>query len=397
MYKGKHLIVAVALALLAQAVLISGLSWAGETDSSLMDEWLKDSGLKWLKGLKFKADFRLRYQGEWWEFTDSDGRECENDRQRGRFRLRLGFTKKYKDDGLEVGFRLASGSSDDPTSTNQTMESNNSKKPVWIDLAYVKYSPPALPGLTFAGGKVKNPFVHTDILWDSDVNMDGLYQSFELSEGTVRPFVTMAQMFLDENKMDADHDSGMLAGQAGIKLKTGGFSAALAAAYYDFDEFEKSYRKAHGNPVDSNGVLAAGDFNVFDLVAQFGVKAGPVPIKVILDWAINTGDDARGDGEFEGKDTALAAHLKVGKCKKKHDWEVKYKFAYIEANAAPGDFCDSDFGHANRKGHKLSVGYQPFKKASLHLTGLMTEPKDVLDGAESHRHFTIQADLKVKL
>jgi len=218
-----------------------------------------------------------------------------------------------------------------------------------------------LPGITLAGGKVKNPFVHTDILWDSDVNLDGLYQSYELKDGYFRPFVT------------------------------------LAAGYYDFDEYERSFRGTNGNAVDGDGVLAAGDFNIVDVVAELGTKLGGVPVKVIFDYAVNTADDARGASQFEGKDTAIAGHLKIGKCKAKGDWELKYKYAFIEANAVPGDFCDSDFGHANRKGHKLSLGYKPFNKASLHVTGLLTEPKDLLKGQRSLDHFTVQTDLVVKL
>jgi len=397
MYRSRHLIVVAVALLIGAAALSSGLVWAGEHDDGAMDQWVKDHGLTWLQGLKFKADFRLRYQGEWWEYTDSDGKEQDNDRHRGRFRLRFGFTKEYKDEGLKVGFRLTSGSSDDPTSTNQTLEAHYNKKAVWIDLGYIEYTPPNVPGLKLAGGKVKNPFVHTDILWDSDVNMDGLYQSYEWKNGVFTSFVTLAEMFLDENKMDTDHDTGMLACQTGVRFMGDSFSGTLAATCYDFDEYEKSYRGLHGNAVDANGHLAAGDFNLVDLVAELSTNLGKVPVRLIFDYAINTADDSKGASEFEGKDTALAVHLNVGKCKKKGDWQIKYKYAYIEANAVPGDFCDSDFGHANRKGHKLSLGYQPFKKASLHLTGLLTEPKDILQGQRSHDHFTIQADLKVKL
>lgn len=397
MSKYTHLVFVAAALLVGQAVLLAGPCWASEVDSSMIDEWFKDHKLDWLKGLKFSADFRLRHQYENWEYTDANGDEADNDRHRGRIRVRFGFTKSYEDEGLSFGFRLASGSDDEPTSTNQTFEVHYSKKHVWIDLAYAEYCPPMIPGLTLAGGKVNNPFVHTDILWDSDVNMDGLYQSLELGEGELRPFFTLAEMFLDENKMDVDHDTGMLAGQVGLKVKMDVFSAAIGLAYYDFDEYECSYLGAHGNPVNDDGDLAAGDFNVLDVVAEVGAKLGDIPVKLVVDYAVNVAEDAHGASQFEGKDTALAGHLAIGKCKKKGDWEIKYKYAYIEANAVPGDFCDSDFGHANRKGHKLSVGYQPFKKASLHVTGLLTEPKDVLKGAKSYDHLTIQTDLVVKL
>ena len=71
---------------------------------------------KWLDDLKFSGDLRLRYQGECFS-----GRNTKN-RNRARFRLRFGVKKTWLDDQMEVGFRLASGSSDDPTSTNQTFD-----------------------------------------------------------------------------------------------------------------------------------------------------------------------------------------------------------------------------------------------------------------------------------
>jgi len=128
----------VAIILLSQVALLAGVSMASDTDSAVIDKWIKDNNLKWLKGLKFSADFRLRHQYENWEYINSDGDEADNERHRGRLRVRFGFTKKFEEDDLEVGFRLASGSSDDPTSTNQTLEKYHNKKAVWIDLGYAK-------------------------------------------------------------------------------------------------------------------------------------------------------------------------------------------------------------------------------------------------------------------
>ncbi|MFO7902329.1 MAG: putative porin, partial [Pirellulaceae bacterium] len=76
-------------------------------------------------------------------------------RNRARFRLRFGIKKTWLDDQIEVGFRLASGSDDDPTSTNQSFDNFWSTKPVWIDLAYATWRPKAIKGLTVTGGNRK--------------------------------------------------------------------------------------------------------------------------------------------------------------------------------------------------------------------------------------------------
>ena len=76
---------------------------------------------KWLKGLKISGDLRLRYEGQFYK------RDEKRERNRGRFRLRVQLEKEISDE-LLVGFRLASGSSSDATSTNQTFTGAFSEK-----------------------------------------------------------------------------------------------------------------------------------------------------------------------------------------------------------------------------------------------------------------------------
>jgi hypothetical protein len=111
----------------------------------------------WLKGLEYGGDLRLRYEGIY-------NRDDRDDRHRGRFRLRLSFAKKLSDE-LDVVFRLASASGSSITSSNQSFDDAFTKKGIWIDRVYAAFSPKAIPGLELAGGKLKNPFVHTDIVW----------------------------------------------------------------------------------------------------------------------------------------------------------------------------------------------------------------------------------------
>ncbi|KKL12459.1 hypothetical protein LCGC14_2535550, partial [marine sediment metagenome] len=165
-----------------------------EEMAKMMKDILDDAKMQpampaWMKNLTFYGDFRLRYQhdhtngrnGPWG--MAAPGRGQTKDRNRIRMRLRFGFTKTWWDKQLEVGFRLVTGNAttmeleDDqggnilgpnqqawvnpdgatPTSSNQTMSGTFSKKPIWVDLMYAKYKPKWAKGLTFTGGKMKNP------------------------------------------------------------------------------------------------------------------------------------------------------------------------------------------------------------------------------------------------
>ena len=128
---------------------------------SKLEQKQKDTP-QWLSDFKIKGDLRLRN-----EYIANDQGQ-DNNRQRLRFRL--GATTKLNDN-LKIGFGLATGSNDAPTSTNQTLEDQFNEKDLWLDYAYAKYQP--TEWATFIGGKFKSPFFHTDLLWDSDIRFDG--------------------------------------------------------------------------------------------------------------------------------------------------------------------------------------------------------------------------------
>lgn len=305
----------------------------------------------WLEDLKFSGDLRLRYQGECFSGEDRNTK----DRNRARFRLRVGATKTWLDDQMEVGFRLASGSSDDPTSTNQTFDDHFSEKHVWIDLAYARYNPNWLKGFTLVGGKMKNPFVHTDLVWDSDVNPEGVWGRYKHKLGNLEPFAGVGYFVLDES--GGGHDTILVGYQAGLDWKiTKDVKWTVAGTYYDFDHFHTSYRDANGNDVNAAGDLAAGQFHMINLTNKVGFKALGLPMSAYFDWIHNCGDKDSAE-DYDNQNNGYAVGLKVGKNKRKGDWSAGYKYAYIEANATPGAINDSDFGHANRKGHVWGATY----------------------------------------
>ncbi len=124
----------------------------------------------WVKSIKPFGDFRYRY-----ESLDNTGDEVGNKRRRNRIRARLGFKAKVNEEWDAI-FRIASGSTDTPTSTNQTLDGAFESKDLWLDLAYADWHPESYPGLNVYLGKMKNPFYRVgknQLIWYSDVNPEG--------------------------------------------------------------------------------------------------------------------------------------------------------------------------------------------------------------------------------
>ncbi len=337
---------------------------------------------KWLDDLNFSGDLRLRYQGECFS-----GRRRKT-RNRARFRARFGFQKYWLDKQMEVGVRLASGTNDDPTSTNQTFDGYFSEKQIWIDLAYAKYSPNWMKGFTIIGGKMKNPLVCTDLVWDSDVNPEGVWAQYKHKLNSFEPFINAGYFILDES--NRGEDTILVAYQLGFNWKPAkDIKWTFAATYYDFDHYDTSYYQAGGNN-EVGGQLAAGKFHMINLTNKVGFKAFGLPMKAYFDFIHNCGNEDPTPG-YGGQDNGYAVGLKVGKNKKKGNWSASYKYAFIQANATAGALNDSDFGRANRKGHVWGAKYNITDSLTIGGKVFWTEP--VTGANQNQRDVTVQADL----
>jgi hypothetical protein len=323
----------------------------------------------WLDNLKFAGDFRLRYEFNGFNWgKDEDSRK--KDRNRARFRLRFGAVKTWLDDQLEVGFRLGSGQDNDPTSTNQTFTQDFSKKPVWIDLAYAKYTPKDLKGFSITGGKMIKPWIENEIFWDTDVNPEGFWAEYKVAKmGPVEPFVGAGYFIVNES---ADgEDSTMYIAQAGLKADiTKDVKYTVAANYQEWTDYFASGALPRGN---SSPLADIPGLRIFQVTNNLDFPVAGRPMSLFADYAHNCGSGDRAD-DYEGQDNAFAAGIKYGQNKKKGDWSLKYRYALVEANALPGDFVDSDFGFANRKGHVIGGEYNLLDNVTAGVNVFLTQP-----------------------
>lgn len=358
-------------------------------------------GIKDLLGDKFSfsTDLRLRYEGI---YDRQQGKTELADRHRYRVRWRVFGGYKLNDElrfdsmlTTSSGSWFSNGSSSrnwQPGRTsNQTMDDEFNNKDVFIGRIYATYQPKWAPGLDLVGGKFKNTFLHTDIMWDPDVNPEGVYERYQYSGWkTVQPFVQFGQMVVAENNKTAD--AYLFLWQAGADFKLGkDVKLTLAGSYYDWQNLNKSDMSKVDGSSAGNSVGADGnflyDYKLLEGLAFLEFKLGGIPVMLWLDYINNTAGGVPADN-----DTAWSTGFEVGKTKKKGDWAVYFKYAVIDPDAVVGAVADGDFYGANRKGYKVQARYQLFDPWLLAASWFQT---DTQVGAEDSEN-RLQLDMIFK-
>lgn len=352
----------------------------------------------WVGRISLSGDFRLRYQGEYYPDTNfpsfpdvnqilQDGGGSRTDfpllnstidRHRLRYRARLAFEAQLLEQ-VQVGIRLASGDDNGAISTNTTLGGFFDKDDIWIDRAYAEWTP--IKGVSVIGGRMANPFASTDLVWDPDINPEGiaLAVSYPLDDLIVpgKAFATGGYFPLQEREVDPG-DRYMLAGQVGVELTpVEAVSVKLAGAYYEFKNVQGTRNPPDGsrlNDYTAPLVLSQGNslfdlrtdgltslpglasrFELFNVTGSVGY-AGFGDIKVTLtgDYVVNAGFDpseiaARRVGEpgaVIAENEGWQVRLDVGhdEIEKLGDWQVSAAYKRIGTDAVLDIFTDSDFG-----------------------------------------------------
>jgi hypothetical protein len=344
----------------------------------------------WIERTKLSGDARMRYQYE--EQTDRE------DRHRGRMRFRYGFEMKLNDQ-VKVGLRLASGSAD-PASTNQTFHNTFSSKEIWLDRAYLVVRP--VPHLSVTGGKMQNPFYSTDLMWDGDVNLEGVSIHTETPSGFSDLFLTGGVFPLAEYKVNSD-DPVLLGAQGGISARgVIGKKAAVTLSYYNFfnlqdkaiEDVSPAYQKRTNTLEERDGLhyftyaYSVVDANLMFTPLEIPLLNRLAPLTIYGNYLQNVAS------EVEEGNRAWLAGLKLGSVKGPGDFELAYNYREIEKDALPAMINDSDFhgGGTNGKGHKLGAKIGVFERTSLGITYFITEEST----GDPREHNTLQVDFVTK-
>ena len=179
--------------------------------------------------------------------------DTEN-RNRFEVRARIGIDADLGD-GFTLGIRLATGQTDSPVSENQTFGNANnaqggnfSKYALWLDRAYIAYTPQIDPqlNLTLKIGRFDNPFFSTNLIWADDLGFDGIMAtgSYQFDNG-LTPFITAGAFPVENTAFNFDsstapvnypsHDKYLFAAQAGAAYKfSDDYSGKIGVADYIF-------------------------------------------------------------------------------------------------------------------------------------------------------------------
>ena len=358
---------------------------------------------EWLDRIKIDGDLRLRMQADRFDKSNTSPQSLQlnginvnnstKDRQRLRIRGRIGLQAKVNEK-FGAQFRLATGSADDPVSTNATQGNYGNRYTVAIDRAYLYYQPK--PWIRVVGGRMPNPWLHTDLVWDEDLNFDGIYATARrnLFKDNITGFMT-AGVFPIQDVESSDANRGkskwLYGIQGGVEwVQSPRASYKFGIALYDFKNLEGKPNSLNstaqndtspqfrqkgnslvdidndGNPSTQRLALAS-KFREVNLTATADFAAfDPIHVLVALDYVKNIGFDraeinSRTGSNFEEKTTGYQARVTLGMpaIEKRSDWNSYFGYKYLQRDAVVDAFTESDFrlGGTDSKGYYIGGNY----------------------------------------
>ncbi|MBY8957850.1 putative porin [Pseudomonas sp. MIS38] len=327
-----------------------------------------DQKLAWAAKTQFKGDVRFRQ-----ETVKNDGVPNSKDQDRQRIRARLGAYTEINPQ-VDTGIRIATGSSDDARSTNQDLNNYFDKKQIWLDQGYVDYHPDAIKNLHLIAGKMNQPWVSMgDIIWDSDINPEGLAVTYKYPlNGSTELFGSAGHYTLKDN-VDGEgvqfkHDLRLYAGQLGGRFAlTDSLKLTLGGSLYSYDNDKDSTCPTTGTVTAPCALAVNGNspnetFKLYEGFGQLDIANLPVPLSIYGQYVNNK--DASND-----QDTGWLAGVKT----KVYGFGIDYNYRDVQRNAVVGAFTDSDFanGYTGSRGSKLKVSYELDKNFTLGATYFM--------------------------
>lgn len=342
-----------------------------------------------LSRLAFAGDFRLRYEGN---SAVDDGPE----RHRGVLRLRVGATYRLND-LLEVGARVATGDPGDPRTTDVTIGDFVDDPQISLDLAYLE----AKWKHAFAtGGKFRNPFATTELVWDADVNPPGAAGWLETAPvAGFTPRLTGMFMIVDEQTLRSD--STMWGAQARMTRPAGDrWGLDVALGYWDYTIASLAHADdpgdTRGNLLTPDGSAFLSDFDLADVVVTLTLP-GPGadwPVRVVADYVKNLGAAVEADQGFQ-------VQLGLGRAGVRHGVELLYGYAQCETDAVLGAFSNDNLPLAtNYLSHTLKASYGVLEATTLSLTGYYFRTLDSeagpASGLDDEFRTRVRLDLMVK-
>jgi putative porin len=402
-------------------------------EKSAFEKWKLSTSIT---ELELYGDVRLRYQYNGGRTDNTPvaapgvgvaGTHDWQERERERYRLRLGLRGTLLDDWF-FGVRLET--SNNARSTNVTFGDDTSggtpggggpfeknSDTVYVGQAYAGYK--GFPDFTFTGGRMPNPLVTTRMVWDPDINPEGLAEQWKhtwaIGGGAPPPvfakdgyskdgkavaapapiepwlkidvFANFGQFVYDdanpenplgarptatqpsgEHQLVPNHDAFLLAWQTGARFDFPHILYfQLAPTLYNYtgngDTFNIHYQGGSPHLTNSDSLAqnqtGINSLLVFDVPVELGWKLWGIPMRMFGDFATNFEADDRADAAGEpghgAQRYAYQAGLGVGQLKKAHDWQIDVWYQHAEQFALDPNLIDDDIFNAQLNLHGVAV------------------------------------------
>jgi len=401
-------------------------------ENAKKDRWGIPGALpEWVNNFKFSGDIRFRVEND--HFAEDNQPQSylnynavnsaggitragvnayvntTEDRLRERLRLRLGVDVKVTD-GLTAGIRLATGSLTEPVSTNQTLGQSGNRYQFAVDQAYLRYdahfnsTSQALPWMSVTLGRMPNPFVSTDLVWDPDLQFEGMAATWRYAFGTSpsHVFLTAGAFPLQEVELST-RDKWLYGGQLGLNMPwDSGAKASISAAYYSFSHitgklnapgstllnytapqfFQKgntTFDILNDTDTTTNLFALAPEYREADVNAMIDIPVFSHLFSIMADYVSNLGYDQKRvltQAGFTSLDQVTDPNQRLAFDKmtngyqvefafgsartgKRGNWRAALNYKYLERDAVVDAFTDSDFhlGGTGAKGYTLKADW----------------------------------------
>lgn len=373
---------------------------------------------EWVDKLHWEGDLRLRYQqdsyaknnatptfvDQWYGQTPGTTGNTTESRERWRLRARLGLSAKISDT-VSGTIRLATGSDNNPLSTNQTLGNTANKYSIWVDEAYLKLDPSNW--FTVSGGRIPNPWFSTNLVWHNDLTFEGVAAKTTYHFDHRRSAFLTAGVFPLQDiapSGDTKAKSKWLMGvQGGVDLTSqSGSTAKFGVAVYDYKNVEgrpdsaaglldydatkpQFHQKGNTTFQDpySNTTKLASKFRELNVTGQLDIATfAPTHLIFTADYVRNIGFDqgeiaSRTGYIVDKQDTGFQLQTTVGRPKiaARGDWQAFVGYRHLQADAVLDAFTDSDFhlGGTDTKGFFIGGSYGLDKNTWLTLRWLSAD------------------------
>jgi hypothetical protein len=363
----------------------------------------------WVTSLKLGGDFRGRFD----QIDDTDNK-AYTERIRFRYRLRFGVTASLLDN-MEVGFRLASGdpatagsfnNAGNPLSSNSTFTDNGTKKNIYIDQAYAKWTAIHTDDWRLTGiiGKMENPMTFTPMVFNSDYTPEGAGLKLGYTINDRHELAVNGGAFVLDEESGATEDPYLLGSQILLNSKWNEkLSSSVGVGFLTIGNGQQLTSQLPGGPAGnvpygnqgntrvSNGTTGVlvnaydpfvASASVVYKLDKFAFYPGAFPIKLTGEFITNPRADSQNNGYWAG--------ITFGKAGKKNTWDFTYRYVYLEADAWYDQVVDDTpvvfyqtanagtgvssgaFAGTNLKGHMLKLNYSLTDALTFSLTGYIT-------------------------